>query len=72
MKTKYKNLAIFVLPPPSLLATENLENQFFFKIIIFNLAFWRNFNSGKQKRLNSRQGLWTWPQEKKKVTEGRH
>jgi hypothetical protein len=29
----------------SVLATENLENHFFFKILIFIFAFWRNFAS---------------------------
>jgi hypothetical protein len=32
---------------PSLLATENLQNQFFF--LIFNFAFWRNFASKKKR-----------------------
>jgi hypothetical protein len=30
---------------PSVLATENLENHFFFKILVFSFAFWRNFAS---------------------------
>jgi hypothetical protein len=44
MKTKYMNLTI--LPSfflGSLLMTENLQNHFFFKFLIFDFSFWRNF-----------------------------
>ncbi len=45
MKTKYTNFAIFTFffRPPSVLPTENLQNQFFFRI--FNFTFGRNFTS---------------------------
>jgi hypothetical protein len=58
---------------PSLLATENLQNQFFFKKLILISLFGEISTAEKKKKKAEQQGLWTWPQEKKKVTEeGRH
>jgi hypothetical protein len=34
---------------PSLLGTKNLQNHFFFKILILKFAFWRNFATKKKK-----------------------
>jgi hypothetical protein len=42
------NLANFIFFfPSSLLATKNLQNQFFLEILILNFAFWRDFSRKK-------------------------
>jgi hypothetical protein len=48
MKTKYTNLAIYLLLlwVLLLLTTENHQNRFF-PILIFNYSFWRNLHSQK-------------------------
>ncbi len=46
MKTYCTNLAIFS-PFFSLLATENLQNHFYFEFSVFYFTFWRNFTSIK-------------------------
>jgi hypothetical protein len=37
------NILLFF--PPSLLATENLQNRLFFECLILNFSFWRNIAS---------------------------
>jgi hypothetical protein len=61
MKTGYTNLAIFLLFKKKFTLTsgdwKTSRINSFSKKLIFNLAFWRNFNSRKKKekkRLNSR------------------
>jgi hypothetical protein len=59
MKTKYTNLAIYLLPlwVLLLLATEKPPKSLFFLILILNYSFWRNLHT--QNILN---GYDWWPE----------
>jgi len=49
MKNQIYESGDFLFYFPSLLVTKNLQNHFFFKILILKFPFWRNFATFKKK-----------------------
>jgi hypothetical protein len=50
MKNQIYESGDFLFIFPSLLVTKNLQNHFFFKILILKFAFWRNFATKIKKQ----------------------
>ncbi len=48
LKTKYRDMTIFSLFFPSILAIETLQNHFIFEFLDFIFAFWRNLHASRR------------------------
>ncbi len=51
LKTKYRDMTIFSLFFPSILAIETLQNHFIFEFLDFIFAFWRDLHASRRARL---------------------